>query len=111
MNTIINREKRVKFSREITSTKRVKTKGPNGSLKDSTAESLWRGASTVKLNELQKVGELASNPVKGHATCTIVFEFVKQNVMIDGIKGLGREIKENTNGMFIAIESKGDFFI
>jgi len=30
--------------------------------------------------------------------------------MIDGIKGL-RKIKKNTNGMFIAIESKGDFLI
>ena len=45
-----------------------------------------------------------------HATYTVVFEFVKQNIMIDGIKGL-RKIKENPNGMFIAIKSKGDFFI
>ena len=60
---------------------------------------------TVKLNELQPVGEVASNPVQSHATYTIVFEFVKQNIMIDGIKGL-RKIKENANGMFIAIKSK-----
>ena len=60
---------------------------------------------TVKLNELQPVGEVASNPVQSHATYTIVFEFVKQNIMIDGIKGL-RKIKENANGMFIAITSK-----
>ena len=52
---------------------------------------------TVKLNELQPVGEVASNPVQSHATYTIVFEFVKQNIMIDGIKGL-RKIKENANG-------------
>ena len=65
---------------------------------------------TVKLNELQPVGEVASNPVQSHATYTIVFEFVKQNIMIDGIKGL-RKIKENANGMFIAIKSKEDFFI
>jgi len=61
-----------------------------------------------KLNELEPVGEVASNPVQSHATYTIVFEFVKKNSMIDGIKGL-RKIKENTNGMFIAIESMGDF--
>ena len=63
---------------------------------------------TVKLNELQPVGEVASNPVQSHATYTIVFEFVKQNIMIDGIKGL-RKIKKNANGMFIAIKSKEDF--
>ena len=28
---------------------------------------------TVKLNELQPVGEVASNPVQSHATYTIVF--------------------------------------
>ena len=60
---------------------------------------------TVKLNELQPVGEVASNPVQSHATYTIVFEFVQQNIMIDGIKGL-RKIKENANDMFIAINSK-----
>ena len=65
---------------------------------------------TVKLNEFQPVGEVASNPVQSHATYTIVFAFVKQNIMIDGIKGL-RKIKENANGKFIAIKSKGDFFI
>ena len=54
-------------------------------------------ALTVKLNELQPVGEVASNPVQSHTTYTIVFEFVKQNIMIDGIKGL-RKIKENANG-------------
>ena len=53
---------------------------------------------------------VASNPVQSHATYNIVFEFVKQNIMIDGIKGL-RKIKENANGIFIAIKSKGDFFI
>jgi len=67
---------------------------------------LWRGALTVKLNELEPVGEVASNPVQSHATYTIVFEFVKKNTMIKGL----RKIKENTNGMFIAIESKGDCF-
>ena len=61
---------------------------------------------TVKLNELQPVGEVASNPVQSHATYTIVFEFVKQNIMIDGIKGL-RKIKEKANGIFIAIKSEG----
>ena len=65
---------------------------------------------TVKLNELEPVGEVASNPVQSHTRYTIVFEFVKKNTMIDGITGL-RKIKENTNGMSIAIESKGDFFI
>jgi len=65
---------------------------------------------TVKLNELQPIGEVASSRVQSHASYTIVFEFVWQNIMIDGIKGL-RGIKKNTNGMFIAIESKGDFFI
>ena len=65
---------------------------------------------TVKLNELQPVGEVASNPVQSHTTYTIVFEFVKKNIMIDGIKGL-RNITEKANGMFIAIKSKGDFFI
>ena len=77
---------------------------------DTTADSLRRGALTVKLNELQPVGEVASNQVQSHATYTIVFEFVKQNIMIDGIKGLTK-IKENANGMFIAIKSKGDFLI
>jgi len=65
---------------------------------------------TVNLNELQPIGEVASNPVQSHALYTIVFEFVQQSIMIDGVKGL-REIKKNTNGIFIAIESKGDFFI
>ena len=55
-------------------------------------DSLRRGALTVKLKELQPVGEVASNPVQSHATYTIVFEFVNQNIMIDGIKGL-RKIK------------------
>ena len=64
----------------------------------------------VKLNELQPIGQVASNPVQSHASYTIVFKFVQQNIMINGIKGL-RKIKKNTNGMFIAIESKGDFFI
>ena len=59
----------------------------------------------VKLNELQPVGEVASNPVQSHATYIIVFEFVKQNIMIDGVKGLIK-IKENANDMFIAIKSK-----
>ena len=36
-------------------------------------------------------------------------EFVKQNTLIDGIKGL-RKSKENTKGMFSEIKSKGDFF-
>ena len=40
-----------------------------------TADSLWRGALTVKLNELQPVREVASNPVQSHATYIIVFEF------------------------------------
>ena len=62
------------------------------------------------MNELQPIGEVASNPVQSHATYTIVFEFVKQNIMIDAIKGV-RKVKENTNGMFIAIKSKEDFFI
>ena len=57
---------------------------------------------TVKLNELQPLGEVASNPVLSHATYTIVFEFVKQNITVDGIKGL-RKIKENANGMFIVV--------
>ena len=64
---------------------------------------------TVKLNELQHFGEVASNLGRSYASYTIVFEIVKQNIMIDGIKGL-KKIKENTNGMFIAIKSKGDFF-
>ena len=59
---------------------------------------------TVKLNELQPVGEVASNPVQNHATYTIVF---KRNIMIDGIKSL-KKIKENTNGMSIAIEREGE---
>ena len=48
---------------------------------------------TVKLNELdlQPIGEVASNPVQNHASYTIVFEFVQQNIMMDEIKGL-REI-------------------
>lgn len=58
------------------------------------------------MNELQPIGEVASNPVQSHTTYTIVFEFMTQNVMIDGIKGL-RKIKEYTNGMFLAIKSKG----
>ena len=37
---------------------------------DTTADSLRRGALTVKLNELQPVGEVASNPVQSHATYT-----------------------------------------
>ena len=65
---------------------------------------------TVKLNGLQPVEEVASNLGQSHATYTIVFEFVKQNIMIAGIKGL-RKIKENTNGMFIGIKSKGKFSI
>ena len=36
----------------------------NGSLGDTTADSLRRGALTVKLKELQPVGEVASNPIK-----------------------------------------------
>ena len=60
---------------------------------------------TVKLNELQPVGEVASNPVQSHATYIIVFEFVKQNIRIDGVKGLTK-ITENANDMFIAIKSK-----
>ena len=74
------------------------------------ADSLWRGTMTVKLNKLQPIGQVVSNPVQSHTSYTIVFEFVQQNIMIDGIKGL-RKIKKNTNGMFIAIESKGDFLI
>ena len=62
------------------------------------------------MKELQPFGEVASNPVQSQATYTIVFEFVKQNIMIYGMKGL-RKIKENANVMFIAIKSKGDFFI
>ena len=52
---------------------------------DTTADSLRRGALTVKLNELQPDGEVAFKPVQSHATYTIVFEFVKQNIIIDGI--------------------------
>ena len=51
---------------------------------------------TVKKNELQPVGEVASNPVQGNATYTIVFEFVKQNIMIDGIKGLNLNYPQNS---------------
>ena len=65
---------------------------------------------TVKLNELQPVGEVASNPVQSHATYTTVFDFVKQNIMIDGIKGL-REIKENASGMHVHCDQEqGRFF-
>ena len=35
-------------------------------------------------------------------------EFVKQNIMINGIKGL-RKSKKNAKGMFSEIKSKGDF--
>ena len=62
----------------------------------------------VKLNESQPFGEVASNLGSSYAPYTIVFDFVKQNIMIDGIKGL-KKINENTKGMFIAIKSKGDF--
>ena len=64
---------------------------------------------TFKLNELQPFGEVASNLGQSYAPYTIVFEFVKQNIMIDGIKGL-KKIKENTNDMSIAIKTKWDFF-
>ena len=81
----------------------------NTSLGDTTAHSLRRGALTVKLNELQPVGEVASNPVQSQATNTIVFEFVKQNIMIDGIKGL-RKIKEKRQRHVHCDQEQGRFF-
>ena len=39
---------------------------------DTTAASLWRETLTVKLNKLQPVGEVASNPVQSHASYTRV---------------------------------------
>ena len=38
----------------------------NGSLGNTTTDSLWRGALTIKLNELQPVGEEASNPAHAY---------------------------------------------
>ena len=70
----------------------------------------WRGALTVKLNELQSVGEVASNPVQSHATYTIVFEFVKQNIMIDSIKGL-RKIKKTPTACSLRSRAREIFHI